>query len=186
MSALSELINKGLADRGWSGWSLRTLSAKTDERLSHGSIAKYRNGTHGVPDEETVEALSELTGISVERIRRAAGLPEGERDVYQPPPESARLDRRQRHALDELIRSFVTTQEGSNAASQEQRPETGSTADDPEAAIAADRAARAAEIASQVGINPITDAPTPRSKRRSVSVRDGTTTERNDATGRGA
>lgn len=126
MSALSDLVNKGLARRGRSDWSLRALEAHVDERLSHGSIAKYRNGTHGVPDEETLDVLSDLTGISVERLRRAAGLPEGQREVYQPPVESARLDRRQRRALDELIRSFVTAQEEHDDASQEQGSEEGS------------------------------------------------------------
>jgi hypothetical protein len=40
-------------------------------------------------------------------LRRAAGLPADETAPYTPPPESSRLTRRQRRAVDEIIRAML-------------------------------------------------------------------------------
>jgi hypothetical protein len=107
MSELSDLINAALARKGWDGMSVRELAAASDGALSKDNVAIYRRGAHGVPDERTLRAWSEITGLSVGELRAAAGVPAGEGEPWVPPVESARLSRRQRVALEELIRAFV-------------------------------------------------------------------------------
>jgi len=51
--------------------------------------------------------------IPLSRLRAAASLPAGETEPYRPPAESSRLSRRQRRAIDEIIRAML---EAPNAA----------------------------------------------------------------------
>lgn len=102
MSALSDALNEANKQ----GWSTRQIAEKSG--LNHATVAKYLNGTHAVrPDEETLKALSEVFRIPLERLRELAGLQPGEPDPYVPPQEAARLTRRQRRAVDEVIRSML-------------------------------------------------------------------------------
>lgn len=109
MTRLSDLINSALVDRGMSGMSSRELSQATHRRLSHDSLNKYRNGTHGTPDESTLHILATLLALPIDELRTAAGLPPGALGAYEPPVESARLSPRQRAAITELIRSMVSS-----------------------------------------------------------------------------
>ena len=106
MSALSELVSS--ANRR--GLSARAIARAAQERghsLNHDTAARYLRGNHGRPDEATLVALAEVLGISMTKLRGAAGLPSELTTPYVPPPESARLNRRQRQAVDEVIRAML-------------------------------------------------------------------------------
>lgn len=106
MSALSAL----LAETKPAGMSARALakSARADGyTLNHDTAARYLRGDHGTPDEATLRAFSAVLDIPLTRLRAAADLPFEETGPYTPPPESSRLSRRQRRALDGLIRAML-------------------------------------------------------------------------------
>jgi hypothetical protein len=118
VSALSDLINRSLTRKGWGSDSLRTLAARSDNRLSKDTVRAYRSGNHGQPDEEILEAWSQLIDVPIDRLRKAAGIPSGESAPWVAPAEAARLTRRQRDALTELIRSFTDAKEDHRGAPQ--------------------------------------------------------------------
>lgn len=57
----------------------------------------------------TVEAVARALGEDVLTVSRWASVDRSVVEPYEPPPESAFLNFRQRHALDELIRSMAQT-----------------------------------------------------------------------------
>lgn len=107
VSQLSNVINDALDRNGLSGMSSRDLAARTGDAISKDSIVRYRRGDHGMPSEAVLVALAELTNTPVGDLRRAAGVAEDGGGEWMPPAEAVRLTRRQRQALDELIRSMV-------------------------------------------------------------------------------
>lgn len=134
MSELSELLTRSLPD-GWSGRQVARDAERRGLRLSPATANNYLNGRGGRPSEDVLKAFSAVLTIPLARLRAAAGLPAGEGHEYTPPAEASRLNRRQRLAVDELIRSIVTTQEVTNAQTQEPRQEARGTSEQPEAAI---------------------------------------------------
>jgi hypothetical protein len=106
VSALSELI----AASNKTGASARALSRRAQDMghsLNHDTAARYLRGDHGVPDEATLVAFSQVLNIPMRRLRTAANLPSEATAPYVPPPEASRLSRRQRRALDEIIRAML-------------------------------------------------------------------------------
>jgi transcriptional regulator with XRE-family HTH domain len=106
VTALSDL----LVASNKAGMSARAVARKAQERgysLNHDTAARYLRGDHGVPDEATLIALSDVLGVSMRELRKAADLPSETVAPYVPPAEASRLSRRQRRALDEIIRSMV-------------------------------------------------------------------------------
>src|SRR3954447_15668829 len=106
MTALSDL----LVARNTSGYSARAVARRAQElghTLNHDTAARYLRGDHGVPDEATLLAFSEVLGVSMRQLRMAADLPAELPSPYVPPPEASRLSRRQRRALDEIIRAML-------------------------------------------------------------------------------
>lgn len=104
VTALSDLLNA-------SGLTARQAAERASDEgidLRYGTIAAYWAGTHGRPTEKTLQALSEVTGIPVKKLRFAARVRIGEAQPWSPPPEADRLTQRQRRAVDELIKSMVT------------------------------------------------------------------------------
>ena len=90
--------------------SAREVARRARERghtLNHDTVARYVRGDHGIPDEATLRALSDVLRIPMSQLRAAANLPSESTELYVPPPEASRLSRRQRRAVDELIRSMV-------------------------------------------------------------------------------
>src|SRR5258706_11061804 len=75
--------------------------------LNHDTAARYLRGDHGRPDEVTLVALSQVLGISMTRLRTASSLPADSTEPYTPPAEASRLTRRQRRAVDEMIRAMI-------------------------------------------------------------------------------
>lgn len=60
--------------------------------------------------ERTMEAVAKALGVEVTTIREWAAQARGEQEPYAPPAEANQLSRRQRRALDELIRAIVVAQ----------------------------------------------------------------------------
>ena len=135
MTALSELIEQS---------NTRRLSARAISRsaqaagfsLNHDTAARYLRGDHGRPDEQTLLALHKVLRIPLGQLRAAASLPAEETEPYRPPTESSRLNRRQRRAIDEIIRAMLepraaqaeVTDLSRRAARRPNRPTTGSKA----------------------------------------------------------
>lgn len=106
MSRLSEELTNANAQR----LSARAIARAAQERgytLNHDTAARYLRGDHGVPDEQTLVALAEILGVPLRRLREAAALPSEATAPYVPPAEASRLTRRQRRAVDEIIRAML-------------------------------------------------------------------------------
>lgn len=106
MSSLSELLTRGNKEQ----LSARAIARAAKERgysLNHDTAARYLRGTHGVPDEATLIAFHEVLDIPLRDLRAAAALPSESTEPYVPPAEASRLSRRQRRAVDEIIRAML-------------------------------------------------------------------------------
>lgn len=112
MSKLSNLINDALDRTGRGGMSSRELSGLVNGAIGKDTITRYRRGDHAIPSEGVLEALSVLTSVDMDTLRRAAGS--AGKGEWTPPGESVRLTLRQRQALDELIRAIVATEDRSD------------------------------------------------------------------------
>lgn len=124
MSTLSDLLRKHMP----AGKSARWVSRQAEDKghaLSPATATAYLGDRHGTPTEPVLAAFSEVLTIPIDRLREAAGQPKGERTPYIPPAEADRLSQRQRLALNELIRSFVATEEA--PGEQEPQQSTGVT-----------------------------------------------------------
>jgi transcriptional regulator with XRE-family HTH domain len=106
VTALSELLKAS----NTTSLSARTIARNARElgfSLNHDTAARYLRGSHGRPDEATLQALSKVLKVPMTKLRAAAALPSDETEPYQPPAESSRLNRRQRRAVDEVIRAMI-------------------------------------------------------------------------------
>ena len=106
MSRLSEVLRE--ANVG--GLSARGVARVARERgysLNHDTAARYLRGDHGRPDEATLVAFADVLNVDLAALRTAADLPAELTTPYAPPPESSRLNRRQRLAVDEIIRAML-------------------------------------------------------------------------------
>lgn len=113
MSALSDLLNEVNAGK-LSARSLARAAQAAGFSLNHDTAARYLRGDHGRPDEATLLALSKVLRIPLSRLRAAASLPAAETEPYRPPSESSRLSRRQRRAIDEIIRAMLESSTGAD------------------------------------------------------------------------
>ena len=106
MSRLSEVLRE--ANVG--GLSARGVARVARERgysLNHDTAARYLRGDHGRPDEATLIAFADVLSVDLAVLRTAADLPAELTAPYTPPAESSRLNRRQRLAVDEIIRAML-------------------------------------------------------------------------------
>ena len=106
MTALSELLQAS----NTASLSARTIARNARElgfSLNHDTAARYLRGNHGSPDESTLLALSKVLKVPMTKLRAAAALPHEEIEPYRPPAEASRLNRRQRRAVDEIIRAML-------------------------------------------------------------------------------
>jgi transcriptional regulator with XRE-family HTH domain len=113
MTALSELLSSSNTD-GVSARSLARSAQALGFSLNHDTAARYLRGDHGRPDEDTLRAFSQVLGISLAALREAADLPSEEIEPYVPPAEASRLTRRQRRAVDEIIRAMLEPTRSAN------------------------------------------------------------------------
>ncbi|HEX2904712.1 MAG TPA: hypothetical protein VHO01_14770 [Jatrophihabitans sp.] len=112
MSALSELL-RSANTQGLSARAIAKLAREAGFTLNHDTAARYLRGDHGRPDEDTLIAFATVLPVKLAELRRAAELPAEDTSEYRPPPESARLSRRQRRAVDEIIRAMLESRSGS-------------------------------------------------------------------------
>ncbi|MDQ1744436.1 MAG: hypothetical protein QOE23_2775 [Pseudonocardiales bacterium] len=108
MSALSELL-QAENSKGLSARAISQAARGLGFTLNHDTAARYLRGEHGKPDEATLRAFSAVLGTSLAKLRRAASLPADVTEPYRPPAEADRLNRRQRRAVDEVIRAMLQT-----------------------------------------------------------------------------
>jgi len=106
MSALSELLIKANTTR-LSARAIARQAQAAGHRINHDTAARYLRGDHGQPDEVTLRAFASVLPVGLAELRAAARLPAEEVEPYQPPVEASRLTRRQRRAVDEIIRAML-------------------------------------------------------------------------------
>ena len=107
MTALSDLLNKHLPD-GWTASDIERAAQTKGHVITRQTAWGFLRGRHATkPDEETLIALADVLRIPITKVRTAAGMPPGENEPWTPPIESARLNRRQRAALEDFIRATV-------------------------------------------------------------------------------
>jgi hypothetical protein len=108
VTRLSEILVAANTD----GLSARSIARQAQTRgftLNHDTAARYLRGDHGRPDETTLRAFAAVLEVSLQSLRAAADLPADETEPYEPPAEASRLSRRQRRAVDEIIRAMLDT-----------------------------------------------------------------------------
>jgi hypothetical protein len=106
MSALSDLL-VGANTEHRSARAIARTARERGHTLNHDTAARYLRGDHGVPDEATLVALADVLAVPLRDLRVAADLPAESIAPYVPPPEASRLNRRQRRAVDEIIRAML-------------------------------------------------------------------------------
>jgi transcriptional regulator with XRE-family HTH domain len=109
-------LSEALAAANTAGLTGRQLSRSARERgftLNHDTVARYLRGDHGRPDELTLRAFASVLDVDLTTLRRAADLPADQVEPYVPPLEASRLSRRQRRAVDEIIRAMLEPSGGS-------------------------------------------------------------------------
>lgn len=112
MSALSDALDAA----NTAGLSARAIARAAKERghtVNHDTAARYLRGDHGIPDEATLVAFADVLNVPLRTLRAAADLPTESVEPYIPPPEASRLSRRQRRAVDEVIRAMLESGGGS-------------------------------------------------------------------------
>jgi transcriptional regulator with XRE-family HTH domain len=113
VKSLSELLQAANTE-GLSARAIARQAQTLGYSLNHDTAARYLRGDHGKPDEDTLLALASVLKLPLAPLRKAAQLPSEVTEPYRPPPEASRLSRRQRRAVDEIIRAML---EPSRAAS---------------------------------------------------------------------
>ena len=177
MSDLAQLITERKREMGW---SYRKLAAQSGGVITWSRWQQLATGVRVVefPEPETLMAIARGLDVDVTLVVMAAaksiGLPVRSAASTFAALLPTTVDDIDPDMQDALLRVIRLASRRTDA-SQKQGTEKGSTSQQSEAAIAADRAARAAQVAEAVGVNPITEVPVPRSKRRSVSESDGRT-----------
>jgi len=148
MTALSDLLNEANGGK-LSARSLARSAQAAGFSLNHDTAARYLRGDHGRPDEATLLALSKVLRVPLSRLRTAASLPSGETEPYRPPAESSRLSRRQRRAIDEIIRAMLEapTATGPDDISSRRGHRTGAGTGRAAGGLPAKQAARPAKAA---------------------------------------
>lgn len=105
MSALSEAL-KQANSRGLSTRAIAAEAERRGHRINYSTVSKYMNGTHGEPEEPTLQALAAALQVPLSVLRDAAGLPRDE-GPFSLPAEAARLTRRQREAVLAVVGAFL-------------------------------------------------------------------------------
>jgi transcriptional regulator with XRE-family HTH domain len=106
MSDLSELL-RAANSKNLSGRSIALAAQDLGFSLNHDTAARYLRGDHGRPAEATLRALSSVLDVPLAELRSAAALPTEVTEPYRPPMEASQLNRRQRRAVDEVIRAML-------------------------------------------------------------------------------
>lgn len=106
MTALSDvLVAANVGAR--SARAIARAAQESGHSLNHDTAARYLRGDHGTPDEATLLAFADVLKVPLRELRAAAELPSESTAPYVPPAEASRLTRRQRRAVDEVIRAML-------------------------------------------------------------------------------
>jgi transcriptional regulator with XRE-family HTH domain len=106
VSALSKRLQSAKADRSID--DIVRLAERAGHKIHRSVVARYLNGEHGPrPSDKALAALAAGFGVDVRELRTLADMPPGELEPWEPTPESVRLNREQREALNQLIRAIV-------------------------------------------------------------------------------
>ncbi len=127
MSALSDLLVRSNPE-GLSARRIALLAKEAGYRINHDTAARYLRGDHGMPDEETLRAFASVLPVRLAELRAAVRLPAEETEPYRPPAEASRLSRRQRRAVDEIIRAMLESPASSEVTELDTRRGAGSAA----------------------------------------------------------
>jgi transcriptional regulator with XRE-family HTH domain len=106
VSTLSDRL-RAANTAGRSARAIAKLAQQEGFSLNHDTAARYLRGDHGRPDEQTLRAFASVLDVELSELRTAAQLPADDLTPYHPPAEASRLSRRQRRAVDEVIRSML-------------------------------------------------------------------------------
>lgn len=112
MTRLSDRLND--AKNGVSIVAAVERAKKAGHAIERGTVYRYLKGDHAKnPTDETLEALAFVFDLKVTDLRDLADKPSGELEPYSPPSYANRLNRDQRRALNELIRTIVESADAS-------------------------------------------------------------------------
>jgi hypothetical protein len=117
VSTLSDVLSAANTHRH-SGREIARLARERGYTLNHDTAARYLRGDHGRPEEATLVAFADVLEISMTTLREAANLPTELTTPYLPPAEASRLTRRQRRAVDEVIRSMLEPSSADGASDE--------------------------------------------------------------------
>lgn len=111
MSALSDAVATAAADRNMSVADV--VHEATKHGVNRATVYRLLDGQRRKPADKTLRAIhAVLPVLTMQQLRELAGMPPGESEEYRPPAEANLLSRRQRLALDELIRSMAERSDG--------------------------------------------------------------------------
>lgn len=133
-TSLKELAQLVLDVQDASARQVAQRAERMGHRLTHTTLNQMRAGTYkSVPREETLRALAELAGVSVETAFQAAGLPvPGPPLADELPPGSDNLSPRSRAAVIQMLRVLIDLEsnDGNEHEEQQQDRERGTASAD--------------------------------------------------------
>lgn len=119
MSALSDLLN----GQPVTARQAADLAVDKGIDLPYGTLSGYWAGKHGRPTAASLKKLAQVVpSLTLKQLQEAAWDTSAPLGPYEPPEVAMHLDRWQRRALDELIRSIVTTREAGRDGRRDSPP----------------------------------------------------------------
>ena len=113
MSALSELLQQRNREE-LTPRAISTRARAAGYSLSPDTAWKYLTGRHGTPTDAALEALAAVLPVKLRDLQRAAGIVTEDLGPYVPPDEASRLGRRERAAVDEIVRLLARSHGSAN------------------------------------------------------------------------
>lgn len=84
-----------------------TLAEASGGHFGRATAAKLLNGTHGQPDEATVEGLSQALREPMSSLRRVMGQPVHDLGEFRLPPRANRLTSKERAAIVSVVDAIL-------------------------------------------------------------------------------
>lgn len=108
-TSLTDLIDIAATRHNASYRRLADIAAAAGHHISHNTLNRLRRGTYAVrPADTSIRAIAYLAGVSDVVAFATAGLRPPAAEPYTSPAEAQRMTTRQRRAVDELLRAFIT------------------------------------------------------------------------------
>ncbi|MFT4081147.1 MAG: hypothetical protein QM638_01045 [Nocardioides sp.] len=106
MTALSEYLAKHKGTDTID--SIAERARRAGFSIDRSTVSRYLAGKHAKrPPEVQLQALAAGLKLNISDLRELAGVPRGELGPWQPPAEANQLNRDQRVALEQLIKTIV-------------------------------------------------------------------------------